>query len=356
MIMAAGVVLCVLLIGAGGVFAGSETGMYRVSRLRLRVDLQQGRSGVRWLVRAMRDPHGLMLSLLTGNNLTNYLVTSVVTWMLLRVVAERHTAELTATAILTPVLFLFVDIVPKTLFYHRANVLLPVFGPLLWLFHVVFVYSGIVPFLKGVTAVLHRLTGFAGDAAGALAAGAGHPVGELIRETREEGVLSPLQRRILQRLIAAPTIQVRRVMVPLRQVEAVEVNTDRAGLVAALAGSRHGRLCVYEGRRERIIGYVDAPAVLAGGEAFGDLRGYVRRLRSVEATCSVLEALVQMRTRGERMLAVVVPSRAAGARVVDAAGADGADDMAAGPDATGPVVGLVTLADLLEELTGQIHS
>lgn len=338
MIWAVQLLLCVLLIGLSSFFSGSETGVYRLSRFRLRVGLQQGRSGVRWLARALRDGHGLMLSLLTGNNLVNYLLTSLVTMMLLSRARDPHAAELTATLIITPTLFVFGEILPKTLYYHRADVLLPRFGPVLWFFHALFTYTGIVPVLKGATVWLNRLVGVRTDTSTALAASARHQVHQLIQETREEGLLSPLQRQILQQLIAAPNIQVRQVMVPLRQVEGVDVRTDRAGLRDALAGARHDRLCVYDERPDRIIGLVNAPALLAGGEAFADLRRFVQPLRSVCTTCSVLDALVQMRTRGERTLIVTAAPRTA-------------KDAAAPP----PAVGILTLQDLLEELTGQIR-
>ncbi|MBN1126094.1 MAG: DUF21 domain-containing protein, partial [Sedimentisphaerales bacterium] len=112
MTLAMQILFCLILILLAAFFAGSETGVYRLSRFRLRLGIQQHRPMYSLLAKIISDSHGLMLSLLTGNNLANYLVTSLVTYMLIRYGDSQHAAEAHATMIMTPILFLFGEILP----------------------------------------------------------------------------------------------------------------------------------------------------------------------------------------------------------------------------------------------------
>ena len=64
-----------------GLFAGSETGMYQLSRVRLRLGVEKKQFSYVVLGKVMGDSSGLLLSTLVGNNLTNYLATSAMTYL-----------------------------------------------------------------------------------------------------------------------------------------------------------------------------------------------------------------------------------------------------------------------------------
>ncbi|MBN1817214.1 MAG: DUF21 domain-containing protein [Sedimentisphaerales bacterium] len=335
MLLSIEILLFLTLLVLSAFFSGSETGMYRLSRFRLRLGTQQHRPMYSLLAQTIGDGHGLMLSLLTGNNLVNCLATSLVTYMLIRQGDSQRAAEVHATMIMTPTLFLFGEILPKTLYYYRADTLMPRCASLLWLFHKLLVYSGIVVFLKAVTHVLNRLTGSRTDPSAALAASARHQVRQLLQETRDEGLLSPLQRQIMQYLVAAPDIQARELMIPLKQVAMVDVDTSRDALLQALEKIPFTRLPVFEDTQNNIIGHIHVCRVLASRERFSDLRSFVEPLHGVSETSSVLDMIHQMHTRRDRMVMVV------------------ASESVKPPV---HVLGIVTIKDLAEELTGEIAS
>ncbi len=57
-----------IMIVLAGLFEGAETGIYRLSRLRLRLAVEKNRWSAALLERVMRDNVGLLLSLLVGTN------------------------------------------------------------------------------------------------------------------------------------------------------------------------------------------------------------------------------------------------------------------------------------------------
>ena len=144
------VACCIIL---GGLFSGSETGLYQLSRLRLRLGIEKKQLPFVILGRCLSDSSGLLLSLLIGNNLVNYLATSLVTWSFLtRFGAEyEHRAELLATLLMVPILFIFSELIPKNIFLYRADVLTPYFSPLLYAVYKPLNFSGILPVLKFIS-------------------------------------------------------------------------------------------------------------------------------------------------------------------------------------------------------------
>ena len=71
--------MLVLLTLAGGLFlsaffSGSETGFYRVPRVRLLMDAKSGKKTSRWLLWLAGRPTLMVATVLIGNNIANYLV------------------------------------------------------------------------------------------------------------------------------------------------------------------------------------------------------------------------------------------------------------------------------------------
>jgi putative hemolysin len=109
------ILICVLMVILGGFFAGSETGIYRLSRFRLRLGMGKKHYSYTLLGKMMDDSGGLVFSMLIGNNLVHYIVTSIVTVMFLDLSISEHAAQLYATVLMAPVLFIFSEVIPKNI-------------------------------------------------------------------------------------------------------------------------------------------------------------------------------------------------------------------------------------------------
>jgi CBS domain containing-hemolysin-like protein len=331
-----GILIVFILIGISGFFAGSETGIYRLSRFRLRVGVEQKLSFYSMLGEIIRDGQGLVLSVIIGNNLSNYLATSTVTYLILSTTTSAHRAELYATLIMTPALFVFVDIIPKGVYYYRADTLMPRLAPLLWGCYKTFTLSGLVRLLKAISGMLNRMLGLSADSSKAITATERHHIKDIIQETRDEGILSLMQQDIMHRLVDAGSVLVREVMIRLGQVRMVELSTNRTALLGDLRDCSYRRLPVYEGERTDIAGYVDIYETLGSGEDFERLESQVKPIGQIGSTETVVEAVSTMRRENSRIAVVVQKS----GRV---------------KSERPKVLGVVTLKDLVGELTGSIQ-
>ena len=325
-------ILIFLLLLLSAFFAGTETGIYRISRFQVRIGSEKGRPSYKMLFKILQDGQGLILSLLLGNNLVNNLLTGLLTFMFLQAVSEEHLAGIYATAVLTPVLFVFGEMIPKNLFYRKANTLVPAVAWLSWFFYRLFTLSGAVWALKTCSRVLASLFRLEIDTTKAVDASKRHQVHQIIHETREEGLLSRVQKKMMSRLIEIPHMPVTEAMVKLRDVEMVSVDTNREGLLDHLKKSRFTRQLVYRGSRSRIVGCIHIYQTLGKSEPLPDLASDTTTLLEIDRNVSVIDAIKLLCGRHERMALVIASVR----------------------KEKSPM-GIITLQDLIEEITGEFN-
>lgn len=325
------ILICVVMVILGGFFAGSETGIYRLSRFRLRLGMEKKHYSYTLLGKMMDDSGGLVFSMLIGTNLVHYIVTSIVTVIFLGLSKSEHAAQLYATVLMAPVLFVFSEVIPKNIYYYRADVLMPRFAVILWFFHKLCNWSGVVGLLKLISRMFVRLLGASADGPAAITTPGPNLMKQIIRETHDEGILSSVQNDIMNRLVNIPNITLSSVMVPINKTQMLELKTPRPDVMEKLEKYNITRLPIYETRRSNIIGFVNIYEVLGSGVNFQNLRDFVKPIGRSNAACSVIDAINRMRNQNHKI--VLVTSAYSGGR---------------------KPLGIVTMKDLVEEFTGEL--
>jgi len=315
-----------------GLFAGAETGVYQLSRLRLRLGIEKKRLSYVILGKSFRDSQALLISILTGNNLANYITTSIVTYLLLSRLGTERAAELLATFITAPALFIFAELIPKSLFFYRSDSLMPCIGPVLFVFHKAFSCCGIVAVFRTMSNAVRRFTHVPVTTAAATGPATEHQITAILRDTQQEDLLSSTQSDIISRLALISSMQLSRIMVPISRVKMVEQNSGRQALLRALEESAFTRLVVYSQLRTNVAGFVNVYDCLSSNEPFADLHNFIKPIRTLSADTTVSEAIKVMQKEKQRILLVVRTGHLAQERPV----------------------GIVTMKDLLEELLGEL--
>ncbi len=153
----------------------------------------------------------------------------------------------------------------------------------------------------------------------------------LVAEAREAGEIRPYAGRVLDNVFRIWRVRVRDVMVPRERVFAIERRIAPAALLDALRESAYTRIPVYDGEIDRIVGvlhtkdlfhvYAEKSAVI--------LADAIRPTVDLRPDLPLMDALREFR-RGRKHLAIV-------------------------RDPGGPVLGLCTLEDILEQIVGEIE-
>ena len=319
-----------MLILLGAFFSGTETGIYRLSKFRLRLGVEQNRKLYTLLAKAMDDSDGLIFSMLIGNNLVNYLATYLVTTILLGFAMSENSAQVYTTLMMAPLLFIFSEVIPKNLYYYRCDSLMPRTAPVLWFFHTLFKCSGAVKLLK----IISRLTGkklrsSTSSSRARTRIGPAH-VEQIISETHDEGLLSNVQNEMLNRLMNISNISVSSVMIGMSKTVTVNVKSDRQALLGLLTKHHYTRYPVYSKQHSNIIGFINIYEVLAA-EEFENLSQFVKPVARFSGSISVSDAIDKMRDGRCKIVLVT-----------------------AGYSKRAKVSGILTMKDLVEEFTGEL--
>jgi len=329
---AALILAVVFFVILGALFGGAETGIYQLSRLRLRLGIEKKRLSFLVLDRALRDRAALLLSILIGNNLAHYLATAIVTYILLGKVEAEHTAELCATLITAPTLFVFSELIPKSIFFYRSDALMPYVAPVLFAFHKLFSWCGAVGLLGIISRFFARLAGSPMPPKAVISAVQRPHIKAILQETHEESFLSSTQTDIINRLVSISQLSIRSVMTPINRVEMADVHSDKTVLLNKLKKSAFTRLPVYEQRPANVVGFINIYEALSSTEPFTDLHNFIKPIRKLAENTVVTEAINIMQSEKRK---IVLVTRIGYANRENS-------------------VGVVTMKDLVEELLGEL--
>ncbi len=277
-------------------FSGSETGFYRVARVRLLIDALAGDWIAKGLLWATNHPAVFVATALVGNNLANYLVSrSTVTaaglWF-----PGVAAAEMALTIAVTPVVFIFGELLPKNLFFAAPNRLLRRCAPGLGLAGALF--SPISVVLWGVG----RLLQWIGNAPSRPLRMelARRELSEVLDEGHAVGLLSPAQRRLAQGTFGAAGRALREFMVTTARLPQIEPTASRRELLNFARRRQQKFVVLKDG-----AGYVRALDCLLDSEG-ADLP--VRELMEATPSQNFLPTLLKMKA-ANRAVAVVLDDR-----------------------------------------------
>lgn len=314
-----------LLIGLLGLalsafFSGSETGFYRVTRLRLNMDALGGDRIARGMAWLTDHPSVFVATTLLGNNVANYLTTLAVV-IATDVLFSQYGqfAQMIMPLVASPILFVYGELLPKNLFMQAPNRLLRAVGPMFLVFAVLF-----AP-LSALIGLFNKLVeAISGEspqrATGTLAR---HELQQTFQEGHEAGVLQPAQRQLAQGLISVATQPLRNFMQPVARLPRVRSDWSKEDILRQAERHSAVALPLEDAAGQRLIGYVRV-IDLRLSESNELLN--IRPLAAIASTELHLAALVRLRSSGELM-----------ARVVDR---------------QGTTVGIVSIDALIEPLYG----
>lgn len=313
-----------VLLLLSGFFSGSETALMTLNRYRLRHKADQGHRGA-MLARGLLDrPDRLIGLILLGNNFVNILASSLATVIALRLGGEGAIAI--AAGLLTLVVLIFSEVTPKTLAalhperiaYASAYVYTPmlrVLQPIVWAVNL-------------ITNSILRLLGVSPEGQ------EGHALSreELRTVVTEAGAMIPERSRdMLLAILDLEHATVEDIMIPRNEVEGIDIQDSEEEIVNAIKRANYTRLPLFDGSIDNVIGVFHARnalnALFDRGLVKANLREIAREPYFVPEGTGLYQQLINFQ-RLKRRVGLVV-------------------------DEYGDFQGLITLADLLEEIVGE---
>lgn len=324
------IILLIILLAISGFLSGSETSFTAIGQWKIRQLSEEGQ-GI--FAQLLQDPTRFITTCLMGSNLANIGATALITQIAIGLAEQFSVSEnlmvTVTTAIMTVLVLIFGEITPKALAVHHAErvarfAIRPVF-----VLSVVLYPLGLA-FTYIASAVL-RLFGLESRENPLVTA---NELRMMLRSAGESGVIQEEEHEMIRGIIEFEETVVREVMTPRVDVVAVDSQTSLAEVNEVIKERPLSRLPVYEETLDNVVGVFYTRDLLdylyqSDSLASTNVAARMQSPHYVPETLSILSLLRDMRQR-KNHIAIVV-------------------------DEFGGTAGIVTLEDLIEEITGEIY-
>ena len=307
------VFLCLL---AEGFFSGAEIGLVSADRNKLRHDAAKGSRGAALALKMLEKPEWLLSTTLVGTNIAVVTNTTIVTALMIELLGPQY--SWVAVVLVAPLIWIFGEIVPKSVFQQRSNTITPKA-----IFLLNFCSYLFYPILLIFSLLSRLLSWLVGDRQTANPFTLREEIVSMMQMPAEGGDIQPIEKKMIRRLFDFGETTAGEVMVPLIDVACIEQGANVGKALKLARQKAHHLLPVYAERVDQIIGLLDCLELL-GVDARKPIKSFVRPVDYVPSARSIQDLLLDMR-RENQVMSVVV-------------------------DEFGGAEGIVTVEDIIEEV------
>ncbi|MGD8352009.1 MAG: CNNM domain-containing protein, partial [Nitrospirota bacterium] len=246
--------LMLILLFLKGFFSGSEIALVSADKIKLRSKAERGNKGAAMVLKLFERPEALLTTTLVGTNITTVALVTMGASLMIELLGDK--GDFYAVLLLTPLLLILGEIVPKSVYQQKSNDLAPVIVYPLRVFSMVF---------SPVIFVFSRVARLA-----ALLAGIKRPertvfvIREQLRTMVEMAEAVPsvgvFDRVRIKHALRFSETTVGEAMTPLAEVVAIERGRSTRDALKLLRRRGFSRLPVYEGNITNIVGIVSFTA------------------------------------------------------------------------------------------------
>jgi len=315
-------------------FSASEISFNASNKMRLKKAAENGSKSAALAYKISENFTTALSAILIGNNLANIAASTAATVVTMNLLLSLHSvnsdgvASLLSTVIMTFIILIFGEIVPKIIARNNADRVVRLFAYptkilMILLFPIVWLVMRLIKFLSS-------LWGSDDENAPTVTE---EELSSIIETVEEEGVIDEDKSELLQSTLDFRDTTVEEIMTPRIDMTSFDIGDTADEIRALLDDSRYSRIPVCEDSIDNIIGILNLnhyyKAVTSGEiTSNDDLRALLMEPCFLHKTMRLPAALSLLRER-KMHLAVIV-------------------------DEFGGTMGIVTMEDILEELVGEI--
>ena len=315
------ILIMLVCLAAEAFFSGSEIGVVSTDRIKLRHEAAAGSRGARLALKMLDKPEWLLSTTLVGTNVAVVTNTTMATALMIQLFGEAY--SWLAIVIVAPLIWIFGEIVAKSVFQQRADSLTPKVIFVLYAASYVF-----APILATFTLLTRLLTRVLGDGKARNPFTLREEIAAMMEMSAADGDILPVERRMIRRVFNFGETTAEQIMVPLIEVVAVSQD-ERCGEARRIGvESAHKRLPVYNERVDRIVGSLNVLDLLEEEDG-RSIAPFVQHAHYVPGSVSI-ETLLSDFREGAGIMAIVV-------------------------DEYGGARGIVMLEDILEVIVGELE-
>lgn len=237
--------LLAILIIVGGFFAASETAYSYCNRARYKTRSDDGDKKAKRVQYILDRFDSTIITVLIGTNITHIVASTLATIVAVYIFGDI--GSIVSTVIMTVIVFLFSETIPKNIAKANADKMselfaIPIIGlmylftPLVWIFN--------TPFKYLMDKIKNDDLDYTEE-----------DLQSIVETVEEEGGLDEGESSLIQSAIEFDDIPVKSVFTPVKKVVAVDIETDREMFIKeVLMNQKFSRIPVYKDNIDNIIG------------------------------------------------------------------------------------------------------
>lgn len=317
-------ILIVFFLICSAFFSGAETAFLSLSKLRVKQLVKDKPNIGKGIEKILKEPDQLIGTILVGNNIVNIAATAVATAIAISIFGKQ--GVFIVTVCMTILLLIFSEITPKT--YAAYNALK---FSLIAIYPVRFFTVLFHPIVWVISKISHLLLLMMGQKGKSRWS----PITEeeietLIEAGEEEGTFEPRKGRMLAGIFDLTDLSVEDLMVPVNDIVSIEVSMGLDEIERVITENEFSRYPVYEKDINNILGYIHVKDFFKGkNKPDLTLKDIIRQPLFIPETKVVYVQLLDFQKERAHMAFVV--------------------------DEYGNIRGIVTMEDIIEEITGEIY-
>ena len=323
-------IICLfLLIVLSAFLSGSETALTATNRARILLKLKKGEKKANFVLKILDNLDDVISALLVTSNMVNILASSLATAVLYEVFGVSGIFY--ATIIMTILIVVFAEILPKTYAIQNSNRLALSIGSIIQ--PIIFLFSPLTKSTNFILRITFSIFGLKLQSPQGLINSVDELRGAIELHKGENESVSH-ERAMLKSVLDLSEVEVGEIMVHRKTVSMINADDSPEVILSQVLASPFTRLPIWRDNIDNIIGVLHAKEILrAINDNFGDIKGInVPELatppRFIPETTRLLDQLQSFRDRHEHFALVI--------------------------DEYGSLLGVVTMEDILEEIVGDI--
>ena len=316
-------VILTLLLLLSAFFSSAETSLTTINSIKVRALIENGNKRAMTLQKAT-EQHGKMLSaILIGNNIVNISASSLATTMAIDI--WGNFAVGIATGILTILVLLFGEIMPKNIAMIKAEPLALFYAPiiygLMWILTpVIFIIDNIAGFFLKLVHINPGQKNLMTE----------NELRTYVDVSHEDGVIESKEKDIIINVFDFSDSVAKDIMIPRIDMITIEENAGYHELMALFRECMYTRIPVYKEDRDNIIGLVNIKDfILVNDKDTFRVSDIIRDAYYTYEFKKTADLLMEMKKTTNNVAFVL--------------------------SEYGACVGMITLEDLLEEIVGEIR-
>jgi CBS domain containing-hemolysin-like protein len=317
----------IILIVCGGLLAGAETALARISRVRADEFVREGRRGAQRLRAIVADPPRYLNLVMLLRLSCEMVATVVATLLFIDWLGDQGVAYAAAAAAMIVISYVIVGVSPRTLGRQHAEPIALASAPIVYRLTTVF---GPLPRL--LILLGNALTPGKGFREGPFTSEA--ELRDLVDLAEERRVIEPDERQMIHSVFELGDTLVREVMVPRTDIVFIERGKTREQALSLALRSGFSRIPVVGENEDDVVGIAYLKDIVRRAQEDGEdgrtetVGSLMRPATYVPESKPIDDLLREMQAR-QIHLAIVI-------------------------DEYGGTAGLVTIEDILEEIVGEI--